>query len=178
MSGSVRALATYTEAGVANDNASCGRLSWKHRRNSSKRSCCSRRVNAGGFAVSCFSVRCIRSCYLRLRFCACTKPARRKIALTVLADGQFVSPLVCSSRARSLRAPHPRGAYRSSTIRFTIGSAVTCAQLFGHLPRSSSPRGPASSKRSIHLQPVSRYLVHLTQSSLLFRSPLSTSAMI
>jgi hypothetical protein len=55
-------------------NASCGRISLYSWRNRSSVRCCSRRFPAGGWAVSCFSVRCIRSC---LPFCSGCPAAMR-----------------------------------------------------------------------------------------------------
>ena len=43
-------------------SASCGRCSLYSRSNLRNTSCCCRKFAAGGFAVSCFSVWCIRSC--------------------------------------------------------------------------------------------------------------------
>jgi hypothetical protein len=55
-------------------NASCGRISLYSWRNRSSVRYCSRRFPAGGWAVSCFSVRCIRSC---LPFCSGCPAAMR-----------------------------------------------------------------------------------------------------
>src|SRR5438067_2187296 len=80
----------------------------------------------------------------RLRFLVWSNPARRRMPLMVLAAGQSVSPLVCSKRACSLRAPQVGCWKRNFRISCTMGSGVACAQLCGRCPGQSHTKSALS----------------------------------